>query len=385
MSMTRRHLLRRTLGVVGLVVALYAGYLGVTLILALGNPGYGVSMAARGAEWGRQHGLGGVVTWAETEWYRLNPPTTGGTPRPGSLGPSGPTSTLAPSPQHLASPTRIAVTNPLPGEGIWHPVGRPGPGGYPAIYQAFVRPDSVHTSYVVGLAWMDPTLLTARLYSGSTIPGGGPYRYSAPIAVDLRNSLAAAFNAGFRMSDARGGYYTDGRTVIPLVNGAASAVIYRNGVLTVGAWGRDVHMSPNVVAVRQNLDLLVDNGKSVSGLSRSDNIKWGATLGGSAYVWRSALGVTADGALIYAGGPALSIVDLANVMVRAGAVRAMELDINPDWVQYSIFGGQGAGVTGRKLLSSMNGDPSRYFASWWTRDFFTMSVRPTHLNWSASS
>ena len=54
-------------------------------------------------------------------------------------------------------------------------------------------------------------------------------------------------------------------------------------------------------------------------------------------MWRSGLGVTANGALVYVGGPGLDIVDLANILVKAGAVRAMELDINTDWVNYSIY------------------------------------------------
>ena len=73
------------------------------------------------------------------------------------------------------------------------------------------------------------------------------------------------------------------------------------------------------------------------GLDQNDNSRWGATLGGSVHVWRSGVGVTADGALVYVGGSGLSIVDLANVLARAGAVRAMELDINTAWVNYSHF------------------------------------------------
>ena len=63
-------------------------------------------------------------------------------------------------------------------------------------------------------------------------------------------------------------------------------------------------MSPSVVAVRQNLDLIVDNGPPVPGLDANDNHRWGATLGGRVQVWRSGLGVTADGALVYVGGRA---------------------------------------------------------------------------------
>ena len=58
-------------------------------------------------------------------------------------------------------------------------------------------------------------------------------------------------------------------------------------------------------------------------------------MGNAIYVWRSGIGITADGALVYVGGPGLNITDLANLLVRAGAVRAMELDINTDWVNFS--------------------------------------------------
>src|SRR5258708_12232860 len=68
----------------------------------------------------------------------------------------------------------------LPGEGVWHPMGRPV-GGIPAVYETWVRPDAVHTSLVIGVAWMDIRLLRATLYSGSLIPGGRPYRPPAPL------------------------------------------------------------------------------------------------------------------------------------------------------------------------------------------------------------
>ena len=154
----------------------------------------------------------------------------------------------------------------LPGEGVWHPAGR-RVGGYPAVYETWVRPDAVHTSLVVGVAWMDTRLLRATLYSGSTIPGGGPYRYTAPISRPASRSLVAAFNAGFLMNNANGGYYTDGKTILPLRNGAASFVIYRNGSSNIVAWGHGASLTPGVASVRQNLDLLVNNGKAVPGLT----------------------------------------------------------------------------------------------------------------------
>lgn len=260
---------------------------------------------------------------------------------------------------------------------MWRRFGRIV-GGYSAVYEIHV-PLGAAEGAGVGIAWMDTKLLRAMLYSGSTMPGGGPYRNHAPISPVAARTLVAAFNGGFLMGNSNGGYYTDGRAVVPLRAGAASAVIYRSGRLTVGAWGRDVTMTPTVVAVRQNLVLLVDHGRPVGGLQPNDTSVWGYTIGNRVYVSRSGLGVTADGALVYVGGPGLNITTLADLLVRAGAVRAMELDINPDAVNFATYrpptaNGLAAGSNGTDLVADMVGTPARYFAPWWSRDFFTMSA-----------
>ena len=354
----------------------------VSLGGALTNPSFGVSLPARFAEWVREHGGAPVVAWTENVWYSHHQPPVGGKPPVGAIPPpvaQGHTKPITLS--HLPEPEPIVplASPPIAGEGQWHPAGRLV-HGVPAVYEAFLRPDALHTSLVVGVAWMDTKLLKATLYSGSLIPGGGPYRYTAPIQPGPARSVVAAFNAGFLMSNSNGGYYTQGKTIVPLRSGGASVVIYRGGSVALGAWGRDVHMTPNVVSVRQNLTLLVDGGKPVAGLNANDTTQWGATLGNQVYVWRSGLGITKNGALVYVGGPGLNITTLAQLLVRAGAVRAMELDINTDWVNYATFApkapnGPASPANGKDLLSYMSGDPSRYFASWWARDFFTMSAR----------
>ena len=236
---------------------------------------------------------------------------------------------------------------------------------------------------------MDTGLLAARLYSGSKSPGGGPYRYSAPIQPTQAATLVAAFNGGFMMPAAGGGYYTQGRTIDPLRRGAASLVIYADGSVDVGAWGGDVRMAPNVVGVRQNLVRLVAGGRPTPQAASSDWQAWGATCGavscassvpGIEHQWRSGLGITADGALVYAAGPALDPLQLAQLLVRAGAVRGMQLDINPDWPVFVSYnprpGALAAPSNGRKLLSSTVKGPSTFFEAWWARDFITMSARP---------
>ena len=231
-----------------------------------------------------------------------------------------------------------------------------------------------------GVVWMDTRLLRATLYSGSISPGGLNWKYTAPIEPNAARTLVAAFNGGFKFPDSQGGYFSEKKLAFPLRTGAASLVIYRDGSVSVGEWGRDVAMGPTVVAVRQNLRLLVDHGLAVPGLNRSDTSVWGSTLGGIPNVWRSGVGVRRDGALVYVAGPSLTIVDLANLLVRAGAVRAMELDINPFWTTFAAYSprpqtGAATPSNGVDLLPDMIGGPSRFFELSWARDFVTMSAR----------
>jgi hypothetical protein len=269
------------------------------------------------------------------------------------------------------------------GEGVWRPAGRLV-AGRAAVYETLLVPPG-GTAHA-GIAWMDTSLLSARLYSGSMSPGGGPYKYTAPVAPAAASSLVAAFNGGFKMGDAHGGYYTEGRTVRPLVSGAASLVIYGNGSVTVGAWGSDVTMTPAVAAVRQNLFPLVTGGRPSARASTRTWRVWGGTCPcgkgqqGAEHQWRSGLGVTADGALVYVAGPKLSPLQVADLLVRAGAVRGMQLDINPTWPVFASFkpaalAGLAAPSNGTSLIATYRG-PATFFDPAYARDFITMSARP---------
>ena len=273
-------------------------------------------------------------------------------------------------------------------EGTWHPAGRPV-DGVAAVYETTLVPPG--STWRAGIAWMDTRLLSARLYSGSKSPGGGPYRFTAPIRPAQAASLVAAFNGGFKMADARGGYYTEGRMIYPLVTGAASLVIYANGSVTVGAWGTDVWMTRDVVAVRQNLVPLIADGRPTALAAGNDWRAWGNTCGASScaasvpsieHQWRSGLGITADGALVYAVGPALDPVQLAQLLLRAGVVRGMQLDINPSWPVFASYDpatppGLAGASNGSKLLSTTKQGPRTFFEPGWARDFITMSARLT--------
>ena len=317
----------------------------------------------------------------------VHPPANSGRPTgaPTTIPPT--TTTTVPN---LPAPTALApFTQPAAaGEGAWTPVGRTV-NGLPAVYETDLVPPG--GTQPAGIAWMDTKVLSAQLYSGSLSPGGGPFQFTAPIEPAQAVSLVAAFNGGFIMDAAEGGYYTEGRVIDPLESGAASLVIYADGSVTVGSWGTDVFMTPNVVAVRQNLVPLVAGGQPTAQASSTNWQAWGNTCGATSCAstvpgvenqWRSGVGVVADGALVYAAGPDLDPLQLAQLLMSAGVVRGMELDINPNWPAFVTYdpsppGGPAAPANGSSLQPSSAQGPATFFTPSWARDFVTMSARPT--------
>jgi hypothetical protein len=360
-----------------LVFALFGGW------AAPGNQ----NLEAKWADWLRSHHAAGLASDIEKVYYEQNAPKKGGTishlnavPHARRLNPvAGKSpSTTAIANAFLPPPAAVPlVVQPgLPGEGHWAPTG-PLVDGNAGLYVAQFRADTIYTSEITSAVWIDPKIVHVTLVPGSQEPGGTwpqpPYVPAASLP-----HLVGAFNGGFRTQDAHGGFYLDGRTEIPLVPGAASVVIYQDGHIDIGRWDTEVTMTPQVTAVLQNLVMIVDNGQPAPDATYNDASLWGSTLGSKTVVARSGIGVTADGALVYVAGPALTAKSLAESLQRAGAVRAMTLDLNPEWVTFNFYQPDPTapdGVVGSKLYPQMQRSADRYLPpTHESRDFFMLTI-----------
>ena len=241
------------------------------------------------------------------------------------------------------------------------------------LYTTVLRPDPTHASVVAAAAWIPAGTTTAHLVAGTRQPGGTGWG-SARIAPSDLPSLVATFNSGWKYKDIAGGFYEHRHQGPALVDGLASAVIDRQGQVTVGQWGRDVSMSPDVVAVRQNLDLVIEHGQPVPGLDTNANGRWGSPKNQLQYTWRSGLGVDNTGDLIYVAGDNLTLQALGDAMADVGIQRGMQLDIHPKMVNFAIWSPAGhAKGTAINLLPGMSTAPTRYVAAD-QRDFFYLTL-----------
>jgi hypothetical protein len=304
---------------------------------ALTAPGGGTT-SERVAEWARSHYLGPLVTFGE--WLTYSPPKKGGKPNRNFTKLGG---KVIHKKKHYHGFVPIIPANlapmaghRLPGEGIWREIETVH--GQPAMFKTYLRFSSVYSSYYAGIVSMDQRLVKFDLRPGTEDPGPGNWGVADYIPPGRRTGLMATFNSGFRIYASGGGFYLNGHYDGALVKGEASEVYYKNGRLAIGNWGRGkLHMGPDIAAVRQNLHLIVVNGQVPASVNQDVEASWGATLGGAYYVWRSGIGITRDGRIIFVYGPALDVQELGSLLKRAGCVSAMELDINPDWMSFMYY------------------------------------------------
>jgi hypothetical protein len=267
----------------------------------------------------------------------------------------------APADAGHAAPAASPATAPGPGGSVsWAPAGRQVLGR-PVLYTG-----SANGAFV---AWMDPQLTRPVVVPGTGDPLGSPW--GGQVAPDQRPFLVSSFNGGFKWGDSNGAIMAFGASYRAPVAGEASFIAYGDGSYTVGAWGRDNDPAKQVVGLRQNLGLLVDGGAPTAAASNPG--AWGASVAGIATA-RGGVGVDANGGLVWAGGR-ISPLDLARALATAGAVRAMEMDINPDWVNFNGYDiGPDNVAHGHGLYGAAGTD--RYLHPD-GRDFIAMFVRGT--------
>jgi Phosphodiester glycosidase len=177
------------------------------------------------------------------------------------------------------------------------------------------------------------------------------------IPFDQRWRLLATFNGGFIYRDGSNGSSIAGLQYEPLKQGLATLVAYRDGQVDVKAWRGGSVAGKRIAFARQSLPLIIDRGRLNPALD--DSTRWGYTLGNAVRVWRTGAGIDRHGNLIYAAADDQTVVTLARILQRAGAVRAMQLDINPEWPTLITYSHRG-GLVPDKIVPNYQQPSTRY-------------------------
>ena len=335
------------------------------------NVGIGVATV----EWVRSHGGNPLVSEVENIYYNLNAPSKGGPalkklPQVGVADSPAEKKAEAKPTAYRPPPIKPLIHPALPGEGVWHPAGAHAGPNPPVLLTTF-RSDPEYPQFVAGVAWVNHEETHLTYVPGLVEPPEIEHRGPAEVPEKLRNRVVATFNGGFPLETSLAGLIYRGQVIAPMVNGIATVVEYRDGRVDIVEWESGEHVNPRIVFAKQNLPPIIYEGKLNPNLSHGP--EWGATVNNATRVWRSGLGIDAHGNLIYAAANWQTVGSLAEILERAGAVRAIELDINEDWTSFITYRHPGAAEPSN-LLPEMYRPPERYLTPD-ERDFFAVYLR----------
>ncbi len=256
-------------------------------------------------------------------------------------------------------------------EGVWQAVPQALFPNQVVMAKTFLRPDPIRDYAIVSILKMDMRKLSIGIEAGTYYPGGTRGVFGpgfVPKVIQQSNLLVAVFNGGFMEKDGHYGMAIGNKTYVPLRKGLATFLVHSDGKAQIIDYQGQLFDS-SVIGIRQNGTFLIKNGTITSFVENGIDT-WGRTTTNSMYTWRSGIGITAEGNIVYAVGNSLVPQTLAKALQEAGAVDAMQLDINPYWVRFILYNPLGNGTYSYySLLKDMYNGGYAYLHGY-NKDFF---------------
>ena len=267
---------------------------------------------------------------------------------------------------------------PIEGEGVWRDRPLPLFPDKEVMAYTFVRPDPDRSYAITTIVQLDARVMDLGIVAGTEEPGGkvgkpGPGK----IPKDIINGgkLIAAFDGGFQYRDGAYGMIVGDTTYLPLKNDLGTVVGYKDGSLKIMDYTGQ-SLGDDVAFVRQNCPMLITDG-AISVTDPRSKALWGRLAKGTVdiYTWRSGLGINKEGNLLFAVGNNLTPDTLAIALKAAGAVNAIQLDINPIWVRFNLFEPIAPGKYKSTTLTKDLQDGSREYLNGYAKDFFYLYAK----------
>jgi hypothetical protein len=306
-------------------------------------------------------------------------------PAPAVVSPSIPQVTL-PAPTALVEPTFRPTDFSPPiadvaavGDGVWE-AWEAGPAGTePLLYRTQVHPDETRPEAVTAIVAMDLKRLELRTVPGINEPKSSVMpasQRSGLVPAQDRAALVAAFNGGWQAVHGHLGMKVGGVELLPPVSSGCGVAALEDGTVKIASWSVLKPDYETLRWIRQTPPCLVENGKEDAKLD-DGKLRWGAALNGRTVVRRSAIGLNADGTILYyAIGDSMTSAAITRALEAAGAVSAAMLDINHAFPRFVTFVTNPALQSWQDHLPLTPSPPTgAYLTTAANKDFFYVRMR----------
>ncbi|MCL4486874.1 MAG: phosphodiester glycosidase family protein [Chloroflexi bacterium] len=288
--------------------------------------------------------------------------------------------TQPPAPPIRFQPRDLAPLYPAlaaPGEGVWTTLPNSfDPSAAPLTYKTFLHSDPARPYARVAIVAIDATRLRLHAVAGTLEPvSAARVARSGLIPRTDLAALVAAFNGGFKAIHGHYGMMVDGQTILPPQPNADTIAIYRDGRVRIAPWSIISDTLPSMQSFRQTPAFLAYHDQVNSALADEQLFSWGKSVSGKTVIWRSALGISADGrTLYYAAGESLTARRLAEALVAVGASNAAELDVNWSFERFLTYAPPSGKLTEQVLLDRLHYQPGMYVVYPSARDYFYLTL-----------
>ncbi len=233
-------------------------------------------------------------------------------------------------------PMEPFLRTPLEGEGQWialenDPFIQTAPGLPPVFVTSYIRTDRERSYTRIYVTMWDPRVVELHMMAGSVEPKGATGEAGPgliPRTPETMKRLVGACNGGFQALHGEFGMMGDGIIYLPPKPFAATVMQMQDGSTGFGSWPKDTMIPPEVRSYRQNLTVLVLDGK-INPYKRG---WWGGTppdWEDRVHSTRSGICLTKEGFVAFFYGNEIDVMPLAQAMVQARCSFGMHLDMNP--------------------------------------------------------
>lgn len=232
-----------------------------------------------------------------------------------------------------------------PGDGQWVPIVDPAaPDREVAMMKTLLHPDKNRSWAEVFVVAIDLRRVDIHLVAGTKEPMANEVEAleverPGVIPEPHRKTVLAAFNGGFKLEHGHYGMRLGNVTFIRPKAGVCAIAKYEDDSYRIATWDKIADQEDQMVWWRQTPNCMFEDGKLHPRLQDEELAKrWGATLDGETVIRRSAVGISADGKVLYA---SISNNTTARVIAEgvrhAGAVTVAQTDVNYSYPKFVTF------------------------------------------------